>query len=336
MGVKIGDLIPRKKVNFEDLSNKRIAIDASNMLYQFLSSIRQQDGTLLMDKKGRVTSHLMGTLTRLTNLMNKGVKISVVFDGKMPILKIKEQENREYRKNIAAGKMQQALEEEDYDEAYKYSKQTSRLTKEMCDEAKKLIDYLGLPVIQAAGEADAQAAFMCKNNDVDYVASSDMDCLVFGAPYLVTNLTLSMKRKLPSGEVIYIRPDLISLKEVLSSLEINQDQLIVMSILIGTDYNVGGVKNIGPKKALNLVKKYNDYDKMFKELNVEFDWKDVFDVYKKHDVTKNYNLEWKEINKEKVIKFLVDEHDFSLERVEKLVSKETTKSKNEGLNKWFK
>ena len=52
--------------------------------------------------------------------------------------------------------------------------------------------------------------------------------------------------------------------------------------------------------------------------------------------TKNYNLEWKEINKEKVIKFLVDEHDFSLERVEKLVSKETTKSKNEGLNKWFK
>src|SRR3989338_978271 len=336
MGVKIGDLIPRKKVNFEDLSNKRIAIDASNMLYQFLSSIRQQDGTLLMDKKGRVTSHLMGTLTRLTNLMNKGVKISVVFDGKMPILKIKEQENREYRKNIAAGKMQQALEEEDYDEAYKYSKQTSRLTKEMCDEAKKLIDYLGLPVIQAAGEADAQAAFMCKNNDVDYVASSDMDCLVFGAPYLVTNLTLSMKRKLPSGEVIYIRPDLISLKEVLSSLEINQDQLIVMSILIGTDYNVGGVKGVGPKKALTLVKKNSDYDKMFNELKVEFDWKEVFDTYKKHDVDKNYILNWKEINIEKVKELLVEENNFSLERVERLLLQKEAKLKNNSLNKWIK
>lgn len=334
MGVKIGDIIPRKKVNFEDLGHKSIAIDASNMMYNFLSSIRQADGTLLMDKKGRVTSHLMGTLTRLTNLMSKNIKICVVFDGKMPLLKVKEQENREYKKTVAAGKMQQALEEENYEEAYRYSKQTSRLTKEMCDEAKKLIEYLGLPVIQAAGEADAQASFMCKNNDVDYVASSDMDCLIFGAPYLVTNLTLSMKRKLPSGEIIYIRPDLISLKEVLSSLEINQDQFIVLAILIGTDYNVGGVKNIGPKKALNLVKKYDNYDKMFKELNADFDWKEVFNVYKKHDIDKNYKLEWKCIDKEKVIKLLVDEHDFSLERVERLLG-EKTKAKSEGLGKWL-
>lgn len=336
MGVKISDIIPRKKINFEDLKNKKVAIDASNMLYQFLSSIRQADGTPLMDSKGRVTSHLMGTLTRLTNLMSKGVKLCVVFDGKMPLLKIKEQENREYRKNIAAAKVQQALEDEDYDEAYKYSKQTSRLTREMIDEAKKLIEYLGLPIIQAPGEADAQAAFMCRNNDVDYVASSDMDCLVFGAPSLVTNLTLSMKRKLASGEVIYIKPDLISLKEVLSSLEINQDQLIVLAILIGTDYNVGGVKGIGPKKALTLVKKNNDYDKMFEDLKVEFDWKGVYNTYKKHDIDKSYSLNWMNIDKDKVIKLLVEEHNFSLERVEKLLYQKDNKPKNEGLNKWIK
>ena len=336
MGVKISEIIPRKKINFEDLTNKRVVIDASNMLYQFLSSIRQQDGTPLMDSKGRVTSHLMGTLTRLTNLMNKGVKLCVVFDGKMPLLKVKEQENREYRKNIAAAKVQQALEDQDYEGAYKYSKQTSRLTKEMIDESKKLIEYLGLPVIQAPGEADAQAAFMCKNNDVDYVASSDMDCLVFGASYLVTNLTLSMKRKLPSGDVVYIKPDLISLKDVLKSLDLTQDQLIVLAVLIGTDYNVGGVKGIGPKKALSLVKKYNDYDRMFKDLNAEFDWKEVFDTYKKHDVDKNYILNWKEINIEKVKELLVEEHNFSLERVERLLLQKEAKLKNNSLNKWIK
>ena len=336
MGVKISDIIPRKKINFEDLTNKMVVIDASNMLYQFLSSIRQQDGTPLMDSKGRVTSHLMGTLTRLTNLMNKGVKLCVVFDGKMPLLKVKEQENREYRKNIAAAKVQQALEDQDFEEAYKYSKQTSRLTKEMVEESKKLIEYLGLPVIQAPGEADAQAAFMCKNNDVDYVASSDMDCLVFGAPYLVTNLTLSMKRKLPSGDVVYIKPDLISLKDVLKSLDLTQDQLIVLAVLIGTDYNVGGVKGIGPKKALSLVKKYNDYDRMFKDLNAEFDWKEVFDTYKKHDVDKNYILNWKEINIEKVKELLVEEHNFSLERVERLLLQKEAKLKDNSLNKWIK
>ena len=336
MGVKISDIIPRKKINFEDLTNKRVVIDAYNMLYQFLSSIRQQDGTPLMDSKGRVTSHLMGTLTRLTNLMNKGVKLCVVFDGKMPLLKVKEQENREYRKNIAAAKVQQALEDQDFEEAYKYSKQTSRLTKEMVEESKKLIEYLGLPVIQAPGEADAQAAFMCKNNDVDYVASSDMDCLVFGAPYLVTNLTLSMKRKLPSGDVVYIKPDLISLKEVLITLNLTQDQLIVLAVLIGTDYNVGGVKGVGPKKALTLVKKNSDYDKMFNELKVEFDWKEVFDTYKKHDVDKNYILNWKEINIEKVKELLVEEHNFSLERVERLLLQKEAKLKDNSLNKWIK
>src|SRR3990167_7341507 len=243
MGVKISEIIPRKKINFEDLANKRVVIDASNMLYQFLSSIRQQDGTPLMDSKGRVTSHLMGTLTRLTNLMDKGVSLCVVFDGKMPLLKVKEQENREYRKNIAAAKVQQALEDQDFEEAYKYSKQTSRLTKEMVEESKKLIEYLGLPVIQAPGEADAQAAFMCKNSD---------------------------------------------------------------------------------------------YDKMFNELKVEFDWKEVFDTYKKHDVDKNYILNWKEINIEKVKELLVEEHNFSLERVERLLLQKEAKLKNNSLNKWIK
>src|SRR3989338_9014015 len=335
MGVKTDNIIPRKKINFEDLKNQRIAIDASNMLYQFISSIRQRDGTPLMDSKGRTTSHLMGIMTRLSNLMAKDIKLCVVFDGKMPLLKLAEIENREHRKNLAAIKLENAIQEKNFEDVYKYSKQNLRLAKEMIDEAKLLINYLGLPVIQAPGDADAQAAFMGKNGDVEYVASSDIDCLVYGAPYLVTNLTLSMKRKLPNGQIVYTKPDLISLKEVLGKLEISQEQLIVMAILIGTDYNKGGIPGIGPKKALTLVKKYNDYNKMFMELKADFNWKDVFEVFTNHDIKKDYKLVWDEINKEKIISLLVDEHDFSLERVEKILIQKEQKTKTEGLGKWL-
>ncbi len=199
MGIKFTGLVPRKEISFDDLRGKKIAIDASNMLYQFLSSIRQQDGTPLMDSNGNVTSHLMGIFSRLTNLMNRDIKLAVVFDGKPPLLKLKEQEEREHRKRVAEVKMQQALEEEDEEEAYKYAKQTSRLNRVMVEESKELVSALGMPVIQAPSEAEAQAAFICEKGDVWAVASSDMDCLVYGAPRMIPNLTLSQKRKLPSG-----------------------------------------------------------------------------------------------------------------------------------------
>ena len=86
----------------------------------------------------------------------------VVFDGKMPLLKVSEQERREHRKVVADKKMQQAMEDENFEDVYKYSKQTTRLTKDMAKEARLLLDALGLPTIQAPGEADAQAAFICK------------------------------------------------------------------------------------------------------------------------------------------------------------------------------
>ena len=91
MGVKLSD-IPKQTIEFEDLRGKVIAIDAFGSLYQFLSSIRQKDGTPLMDSQGNVTSHLMGLFTRTTNLMQKGIKVCYVFDGKRPILKQQETE----------------------------------------------------------------------------------------------------------------------------------------------------------------------------------------------------------------------------------------------------
>src|SRR3989344_4124867 len=179
MGLQISELIPKKQVSFKDLENKTIAIDASQMLYQFLSSIRQQDGTPLMDKNGNITSHLQGIITRVTNLMQQNIKLAFVFDGKSPLLKVKEQEEREYRKQIAEEKLEKAKEEGDEISMLKYSKQTVRVKKEMIDETKELISALGLPVIQAPSEAEAQCAFINERNDVDFVASSDFDSLLY-------------------------------------------------------------------------------------------------------------------------------------------------------------
>ena len=320
MGVKLRELLPRKEIAFDDLKGKKIVVDASNMLYQFLSSIRQPDGSLLTDKDGNVTSHLVGIFSRFTNLMSRGIKLCVVFDGKPPLLKIKTREEREYRKQLAEEKLEKAREEENEEAILKYSKQVTRLNQNMIDESKELFSALGLPVIQAPSESDAQMAFMNEKNDVWACATSDVDPLLHGAPRLVTNLTVSQRKKLPSGKYVKTNPDLIILSDTLNNLGITGDQLIVISILIGTDYNEG-VKGIGPKTALKLVKQYKNFDELFKQVDVNFNWKEIYAVFKSMPIMKNYQLKWKGVDYDKINELLVKKHDFSLERVENSLKK---------------
>ncbi|MEK6835727.1 MAG: flap endonuclease-1 [Nanoarchaeota archaeon] len=334
MGLQIGELVPKKEISFKDLEKKKIAIDASQTLYQFLSSIRQQDGTPLMDRNGNITSHLQGIITRVTNLMSKNIKLAFVFDGKAPLLKIKEQEEREYRKQLAEEKLKEAKETGDEFLMLKYSKQSTRLNQVMINEAKELIKALGLPIIQAPSEAEAQCAFMNESKDVDFAGSSDYDSLLYGAPKIVRNLTLSTKKRLPSGAYVKINPELIELKEVLKNLGIKQDQLIILAILVGTDYNKG-VPRIGPKTALRLVKEYKNYNILFKEVKAEFDWKNIYATFKNMPIIKNYSLKWTSINFDKVKEILVDKHDFNQERVENNLVRVKKIKQEFGLSKWL-
>ncbi len=341
MGVKLSDIVEKKRLSFDDLKGKKIAVDFSNAAYQFLSSIRQPDGTPLMNSKGRITSHLQGILSRSANLLSQGIKIAYILDGPPPHLKTATQENRHEAKLEASEKYESAREEGDFELMLKYSKQFIRLTRDMAEESKELIAALGMPVIQAPSESDAQIAYLCKVGDVWAASSTDFDTILHGCPRMLTNLTLSQKRKTSTGATVNVFPELIELDQVLNTLKINQDQLIALGILTGTDYHKG-IHGIGPKKALKIVTEFKTPEKIFEKYPlVDQDWKEIFDLFKNMEVKKNYNLEWTPPDTKKVLKILVDKNEFSEERVMNVINKMlgTTKTKiksdQKGLGSWM-
>ncbi|MFA5992611.1 MAG: flap endonuclease-1 [Candidatus Pacearchaeota archaeon] len=336
MGLNIRDIVPRKQITFEELKGKVIAVDAFNAIYQFLSSIRQYDGTPLQDSKGRITSHLSGLFNRNANLLTEGIKLIYVFDGKPPELKFQTREKRIETKENAKAKYEEAKEYEDYGAMKKYSQQTTKITKEIIAESKELLEAMGIAVIEAPGEGEAQASQIAKHASFG-VASQDYDCLLFGAPRLIQNLTLAKKRKTVSG-VVDVFPEIIELEKVLNTLQINHDQLICLGILVGTDYNPKGIPGIGQKKALQIVQKFKQPITIFDQYpEIDFDWQKIFELFKKPDVKKDLNIKFPSLN-EKKIREILSEHEFSDERIENQLkklreAKETNKQK--GLNDFF-
>jgi len=321
MGLQIGEIVPRKAIEFSQLNGKIIAVDASNVIYQFLSTIRQPDGTPLMDKNKRITSHLSGLFYRNINLMQEGLKLVYVFDGKMPELKYGTIGKREEVKEEAKERYEKAMKEEDIEGMRKYAQQLARLTPEIKEESKELLEALGIPCLQAPGEAEAQASFITKKGKAYATGSQDYDSLLFQTPRLLQNLTLSRKRKTVSG-FIYISPEMIELEKVLNSLGINHDQLICLGILAGTDYNPGGIFRVGQKKALDIVRKYKYPVKIFQSVEEQmknmpeekqFDWQEIFELFHKPDV-KDFEIKFPKVNEDKVMKILTS-RDFSEERV---------------------
>lgn len=335
MGIKLTDIVPKEPIDWNKLENKKIAVDASNTIFQFLSSIRQADGQPLQDEDGNVTSHLVGLFSRVPNLMQKGLRLVFVFDGKPPELKYKERERRRNIKLEAEKKYQKATQEEDIESMQKYAKMSTRITSEMIEECKELLDALGIPVIQAPSEAEAQASFMVKKKSVWAVATQDYDALLFGAPRIIQNLTLAKKRKIGGGRTVPVTPQLLELKKVLDKLELDQEQLIVLGILVGTDYNIGGVKGLGPKKSLALVQQGKKFEEIFKELDIDFNWKEIMKIFKNIPVKGDYELEWKPIDEERIKKLLIEKHSFSEARVNNTLDKLKMKKNQTSLDNFF-
>jgi len=343
MGVNLRDLVPKSTVNLADLTGKSIAIDAYNALYQFLAIIRQPDGTPLKDHSGRITSHLSGLLYRTSNLVEMGIKAVYVFDGVPPTLKEVEIKRRARVKEEALVKYEKALQEGKVEEARMYAQMTSRLKDYMADDAKRLLKLLGIPWVQARSEGEAQAAYMTKKGDTDYCASQDYDSLLFGAPRLIRNVTISGRRKLPRKNVyVEVVPETVELKKVLDELGISHEQLVDIGILVGTDFNPEGVKGIGPKTALQLIREHGSLEKVvptLKEAEFPVEPQRIREIFLHPEVRDDYPLEWREPDVEGVVGFMCGERDFDEERVRKAMEKMSAGiKKTKGattLEQWF-
>ena len=326
MGLQIGEIINKKEIQFKDLKGKIIAVDAFNAIYQFLTTIRQPDGTPLKDSRGNVTSHLSGLFYRNMNLISEGVKLIYVFDGKPPELKTRTRELRTEMKEEMREKYKDALAREDIEAMGKYSKSDVHLDKQKIDESKELLSAMGVAIVQAPSEGEAQASYLAEQKIVYAVASQDYDCLMFKAPRLIQNLSLARRRKTVSGykEVF---PQMIELHSVLGELGINQEQLICLGILCGTDYNPGGVKGLGPKKSLKFVQEYKTKEEIFEGIrnsgkyNFDFNWKEIYEEIADLNVDRNkVEIEFPKIDKQK-IKDILMKYEFSEERINSQLEK---------------
>lgn len=326
MGINVGEIIPRREIELKDLKGKIVAIDAFNTIYQFLTTIRQPDGTPLMDSKGRITSHLSGLFYRNINLLLEGIKPVYVFDGKPSYLKHKELERRGEAKDVAQERYEEAKKVEDIEAMRKYSSQTVKINDEIIAECKEILGAMGIPVVQAKSEGEAEAAFLVRNNRAWASASQDYDSLLYGAPILVRNLTLARRRKTSSGAYVEVNPEMIEFESLLNQLQINREQLICLGILVGTDYNIGGVKGIGQKTALEIVRKYQFPIKIFEyvannpKYELNFDWQEIFRLFHEYDCCSNSIIKFEKVNEKKLKEILIS-RDFSEERINSALEK---------------
>ncbi|CAC12164.1 DNA repair protein RAD2 related protein [Thermoplasma acidophilum] len=313
MGTDISDIVVSHETSLKDQGNQTFSIDTYNILYQLLSNVRQYDGMPLMDSHGNVTSHLYGIFYRTINLLENRIRPVYVFDGKPSPLKNRTISERQMMKEKAKAELEEAIERGEEDLRQYYSR-INYITPQIVDDTKKLLDYMGIPYVDAPSEGEAQASYMTKKN-VDGVISQDYDCLLFGARKILRNFAIYGRRKVPRKNIYKtVYPEYIILDEVLSANQINQDQLIGIGILVGTDFNEG-IKGIGAKKALALIKKEGDIKSVLKHIgkNIE-NLDEIIDFFKNPPVV-DYDFKFRKPDTDAIEHFLCDEHDFSRERI---------------------
>ena len=317
MGVVLTPIVEPQPIALGDLRDRMLAVDGNGELYQFLALIRLRDGTPLADATGRITSHLSGLFFRTTRLMAEhGVKLVFVFDGAPPKQKLAELDRRRAVKAEFERASADAIARGDLEEAYSKATMTSKLTREMVGEARELLRLLGLPVIQAPSEGEAQAAHLARAGQVWAAASKDYDTLLFGAPRLLRFLTISGKEFLPSqGTFRPLVPEVLDLESQLARWAITREALVDLALLVGTDFN-DGVHGIGPKKALKLVQQYGRIEAMPDDVQRAVgEVGTLREIYLHPAVSDAGAIAFGEPDTDGIVKFLCDDRQFSRERV---------------------
>ncbi len=342
MGLDLKPILTYTNIKISNLSNKIIAVDAFNTIHQFLATIRGSTGELLTNSNGEITSHLSGLFYRNINLLAEDIKLVYVFDGVSSALKTNEIHRRHQIKELATEKYEKALLQGKLDEARKYSQGTSVLTDKMIEESKRLLSLLGIPTIQAPSEGEATAARLTNSDLVDICASQDYDSILFGAKRLVRNITISGKRKAPNRNAyIEVPLEIFYLEDILHQTKLTSEQLVDVGILIGTDYNFGGISGIGPKTALKLIQKYSKLENIdqLQEALSNIPYEEIRELFLEPKVAyvTNDDIKFNSVNYDKIVEFLCNEKNFSADRVNSALLKvqNSNTNKNQSLEKWF-
>jgi len=306
---------------------RKIAIDASMFLYQFMIAVRTEDGKAFTNESGEETMHLNGLFYRTIKFLELGIKPLYVFDGKAPDLKSDELDKRRAIQTDALEKVKEAEEAGDTETAKKYTKRSVRITSQHNDDAKKLLTLMGVPYLEAPCEAEAQCAQLQKKDLVYAVATEDMDTMTFGSERLLRNFNASESKKLPIVE--------ISLSSALKELEINMSQFVDLCILLGCDYT-SKIKNLGPKKSLNMIKKGQTLEDICEELEdhqrfqipPNWNYKQARKLLTDPDVLdEDFKFEWKRPDSENLLEFMVKEKGFNESRIKSAIAKITASLK---------
>jgi len=340
MGLNLKELVVREKTKLESFSNKVIAIDAYNAIYQFLASIRGPDGLQLTDSEGRITSHLSGLLYRNINFLSLGIKPVYVFDGKPPSLKTAEIERRRQIKKDATVKYEKAIASGDLAEARKFAQQTTSMKDGMVVESKEILRYFGIPYIDAPSEGEATAAHLTNTGQAFASASQDFDSILLGAKRLIRNFTNSGRRKIPNRNTyIEIEPEIIETKKTLEFLQVTREQLVDIGILIGTDFNPDGFERVGPKTALKMIKQHSRLEDIpqIQEQLQNIDYEQIRKIFLEPEVADVKEIVFSEVDYEGLTNYLVKERSFSEERVQSSLNrlKKALEKKSQNLDQWF-
>ena len=327
-----------KSVPLKNYTGQIFSLDASLSMYQFLISTQQIKTGFsiaeLRDSEGNLTGHLLGIFNRTIMLMENGIRPIWVFDGIPPEAKKNVLKKRKEIKENAEKEKNEAKDEGDMEKALKFANQTIKIDKKMIEDAKKLIQLLGIPVIEAPSEAEATCSIMAKDKVCYCACTEDMDTLCFGCPILIRDLSNK------DDNVIQIDLDL-----VLKGLNLNMDEFIDLCILCGCDY-CSRIEGIGAINAYKLIKEHKNIESVLKYAekynkdsshkkkmiyNLEtFNYEVARKLFKEPDVvdTKNIKLEFKKPDFNGLKEFLVKEKNFSESRIDNAIKRlDAAKSK---------
>ncbi|CAH2350320.1 flap endonuclease 1 [[Candida] railenensis] len=309
-----------KEFTLKNLFGRKVAIDASMCLYQFLIAVRQADGQQLTNEDGETTSHLSGMFYRTIRMVENGIKPVYVFDGKPPVLKGGELEKRLLRREEAEREQEKIKETGTVEEIMKYEKRQVRVSRDQNDEAKKLLELMGIPFVNAPCEAEAQCAALARDGKVFAAASEDMDTLCYQPPFLLRHLTFAEARKMPIDQIEY--------GKVMEGLGMSQETFIDLCILLGCDY-CETIRGVGPVTAYKLMKEHGSLDVLVKYIEdhpdkmskykVPENWpyKEARELFHNPEIANSddISLKWTEPNVDGLIEYMVKQKGFSEDRI---------------------